>query len=140
VIARRDLAARLGIFARTFRRDTAAEVASAISAAGYPLAHWNFAAIGRETLGGDVSDELVASVRADFDTAGLSIPSVSATYNVIRVSRQADCRRGSAHCSCPRTRGRRRDLVYGNARHRKHVASSSRQRGSGRLDGSAANA
>ena len=30
---------RLGIFARTFRRDTAEQVAGAVSAAGYALAH-----------------------------------------------------------------------------------------------------
>ena len=74
---------RLGIFARTFRRDTAEQVAGAVSAAGYALAHWNFAAIGRSTLGTDVDAAQVAAVRRAFDAAGVSIPSVSATYNVI---------------------------------------------------------
>lgn len=77
------LADRLGIFARTFRRDTAAEVASAVGAAGFPLAHWNFAAIGLSTLGADVSEEQFGEVRTAFDTAGIAIPSVSATFNVI---------------------------------------------------------
>ena len=74
---------RLGIFARTFRRDTPHEVATAVAAAGYPMAHWNFAAIGRSTLGIDVDEAQVVAVRRSFDAAGVKIPSVSATYNVI---------------------------------------------------------
>lgn len=74
---------RLGIFARTFRRDTAAEVAEAVGAAGFPLAHWNFAAIGLPTLGVDVGEERFLEVRTAFDAAGIAIPSVSATFNVI---------------------------------------------------------
>ncbi|GAA0380055.1 epimerase [Acrocarpospora corrugata] len=75
-----DLPARLGIFARTFRRTTPDEVARAVAAAGYALAHWNFAAIGRPTLDAEAD---VGSVREAFDAVGLGIPSVSATYNVI---------------------------------------------------------
>ncbi len=77
------LAERLGIFARTFRRATPQEVAAAVAQAGYPLAHWNFAAIGRSTLAGDVDAAQVAAVRRAFDGAGVGIPSVSATFNVI---------------------------------------------------------
>jgi sugar phosphate isomerase/epimerase len=75
-----ELTGRLGIFARTFRRDSPAQVAAAVAGAGYALAHWNFAAIGRQTL---AADQLFDAVRRDFDMAGLSIPSVSATFNVI---------------------------------------------------------
>lgn len=82
------LAARLGIFARTFRRGSAWEVAAAVAGAGYALSHWNFAAIGRSTLGAGVDDELVDQVRRAFDAAGLCIPSVSATYNVIHPDRE----------------------------------------------------
>jgi hypothetical protein len=77
------LAARLGIFARTFPRATPEEVAAAVSHAGYPLAHWNFTAIGRSTLAGDVDAALVTAVRRAFDGAGVAIPSVSATFNLI---------------------------------------------------------
>jgi len=80
---RSALAPRLGIFARTFRRDTPEKIATAVAEAGYPLAHWNFAAIGRSTLGIDVDEACVAAVRRAFDAAGVRIPSVSATYNVI---------------------------------------------------------
>lgn len=81
--AEHDLAPRLGIFARTFRRETPAEVASAVGAAGYALAHWNFAAVGLSTLAADVNDSQFAEVREAFDTQGLGIPSVSGTFNVI---------------------------------------------------------
>ena len=69
----RDLAARLGIFARTFPRDAPGEVAAAVSATGYKLAHWNFAAIGRQTLAGDIPDSDFARVRADFNAAGADV-------------------------------------------------------------------
>ncbi|GAA0975349.1 sugar phosphate isomerase/epimerase [Acrocarpospora macrocephala] len=78
-----DLAPRLGIFARTFRRDSPVEVAAAVAGAGYALAHWNFAAVGQPTLAAGVSDTRFAEVREAFDAAGLAIPSVSGTFNVI---------------------------------------------------------
>jgi sugar phosphate isomerase/epimerase len=78
-----DLASRLGIFARTFRRNTPAEVADAVIGAGYALAHWNFAAIGRSTLAVDVEDDQFMAVGTAFDSAGLGIPSVSGTFNMI---------------------------------------------------------
>jgi len=76
-------AGRLGIFARTFRRATAAEVCAAVGAAGYPLAHWNFAAIGLPTLADGVGPPVFDEVRAAFEAAGLGLPSMSATFNVI---------------------------------------------------------
>ena len=78
-----ELASRLGIFARTFRRDTPAQVAAAVAEAGYALAHWNFAAIGLPTLAAGVTDEQFTQVRVAFHAAGLAIPSVSGTFNVI---------------------------------------------------------
>jgi sugar phosphate isomerase/epimerase len=78
-----DLVSRLGIFARTFRRNTPAEVADAVIGAGYALAHWNFAAIGRSTLAADVEDDQFTAVRTAFDSAGLGIPSISGTFNMI---------------------------------------------------------
>ena len=77
------LSDRLGIFARTFPRETPAEVAAAVKQAGFALAHWNFAALGRPTLADGIDDETFARVRAGFDSAGVAIPSVSVTYNVI---------------------------------------------------------
>jgi hypothetical protein len=77
------LVSRLGIFARTFRRNTPAEVADAVIGAGYALAHWNFAAIGRSTLAADVEDDQFTAVHTAFDSAGLGIPSVSGTSSLV---------------------------------------------------------
>jgi sugar phosphate isomerase/epimerase len=86
-----DLVSRLGIFARTFRRNSPAEVADAVIGAGYALAHWNFAAIGRSTLAADVEEAQFTAVHTAFDSAGLGIPSVSGTFNMIHPD--ADLRR-----------------------------------------------
>ncbi len=72
-----DLRSRLGIFERTFRRNTPAEVADAVIGAGYALAHWNFAAIGRSTLAAEMEDNQFTAVHTAFESAGLGIPSVS---------------------------------------------------------------
>lgn len=77
------LARRLGIFARTFRRARAEEVAEAMRAAGYSLGHWNFAAIGLPTLASGVEQPTFDRVRAAFEAARLRIPSVSGTFNAI---------------------------------------------------------
>jgi sugar phosphate isomerase/epimerase len=58
-------------------------VATAVIGAGYGLAHWNFAAIGRSTLAADVDAAQFTAVRAAFDAAGLGMPSVSGTFNMI---------------------------------------------------------
>lgn len=76
-------AERLGIFARTFVRDRADEVAAAVADAGYPLAHWNFAAIGLPTLAAAVDESVFLDVRHAFAAVRIGIPSISATYNVI---------------------------------------------------------
>lgn len=77
-----DLVDRLGIFAKTFAADTPAAVATAVADAGYTMGHWNFAAIGRDTLGTDIDPSDAVAVREAFDLAGIGIPSISATFNV----------------------------------------------------------
>ncbi|MFG1967430.1 sugar phosphate isomerase/epimerase family protein [Nonomuraea sp. NPDC049028] len=73
----------VGVFARTFPRDTAAEVADAVAAAGFTLAQFNFSAIATPTLAPDVSAATVASVGQTFRDAGVSLWGLSATYNII---------------------------------------------------------
>ena len=74
---------RLGIFARTFVRDSPDQVAAAVASAGYPLAHWNFAAIGLPTLATTVDEGIFLEVRRAFGARRIAVPSISATYNVI---------------------------------------------------------
>jgi sugar phosphate isomerase/epimerase len=82
------LADRLGIFARTFPRETPEAVATEVKQAGFAMAHWNFAALGRPTLANGVDDEAFARVRESFDALGLAIPSVSVTYNVVHPDKE----------------------------------------------------
>ena len=82
---------RFGIFARTFPRSTAAQVAAEVAGAGFPLAHWNFAALGLPTLADGVEAEEFAAVRAAFDAVGIRIPSMSATYNMANSDSVRQC-------------------------------------------------
>ncbi len=82
------LSERLGIFARTFPRDTPQGVAAEVQQAGFAMAHWNFAALGRPTLADGVDEETFAGVRAGFEAVGVAIPSVSVTYNVVHPDKE----------------------------------------------------
>jgi sugar phosphate isomerase/epimerase len=84
----RAIADRLGIFARTFPRDTPDAVAAEVARAGYVLAHWNFVAIGLPTLAEGVDRETFGRVRTAFDARGVAIPSVSATFNIAHPDRE----------------------------------------------------
>ncbi|MGW0231176.1 sugar phosphate isomerase/epimerase family protein [Actinopolymorpha singaporensis] len=82
--------AELGIFARTFPRPTAAEVAAAVAAHGFTTTQLNLSAFGRPTIpypptgAGHPDGPLdYARVAADFAAAGVRIWGVSATYNTI---------------------------------------------------------
>jgi sugar phosphate isomerase/epimerase len=77
--------ADLGIFARTFRRDTAAEVARAVQQAGFGLVQLNLSSFGLPTIPpGEVLAGLdLAGIRGAFADCGVSIWGVSVTYNMI---------------------------------------------------------
>ncbi len=75
----------LGIFARTFPRSSADEVATAVSRARFGLVQLNLSAAGLPTL--PVPDELggldFGAIRRAFDDRGLGIWGLSASYNMI---------------------------------------------------------
>jgi sugar phosphate isomerase/epimerase len=75
----------LGIFARTFRRETAAQVALAVQQAGFGLVQLNLSSFGLPTI---PSDEVLAGldlpgIRGVFADHGITIWGVSLTYNMI---------------------------------------------------------
>ena len=78
---RRDL----GIFARTFPRSSAGEVATAVSAAGYGLVQLNLSAVGLPTLPAPAEHGQLdfGPVRQAFDERGIGIWGLSASYNMI---------------------------------------------------------
>ena len=75
----------LGIFARTFHRDTPAEVAAAVAAAGFGLVQLNLSSFGLPTLPAPADhDRLDASgIRRAFEAHGVRIWGLSASYNTI---------------------------------------------------------
>jgi sugar phosphate isomerase/epimerase len=77
--------AALGIFARTFRRDTAAQVARAVQQAGFGLVQLNLSSFGLPTIpGGTTLDSLdLPGIRGAFADHGVGIWGVSVTYNMI---------------------------------------------------------
>jgi sugar phosphate isomerase/epimerase len=74
---------RLGIFARTFVRDSAAAVADAVVAAGYSTVQLNLSCIGLPTIPADPDALDLAGIAAEFARRGVGIWGVSATYNTI---------------------------------------------------------
>jgi len=82
----------VGVFARTFTRPTAREVATAVADAGFSLAQFNFSSIGLPTLAADVSADDVAAVGLAFTDQDVSIWGLSATYNVIHPDRESRTR------------------------------------------------
>ena len=79
----------LGIFARTFPRDSAAEVADVVAAAGFGVVQLNLSAVGLPTL--PTPDELspldFGSIRRAFDDRAIGVWGLSASYNMIHPDR-----------------------------------------------------
>jgi sugar phosphate isomerase/epimerase len=75
----------LGIFARTFPRTSATEVAGAVAAAGFGLVQLNLAAAGLPTMPGPAElDRLdFGAIRRAFDDRAIRIWGLSASYNMI---------------------------------------------------------
>jgi sugar phosphate isomerase/epimerase len=75
----------LGIFARTFPRASAGEVATAVAAAGFGLVQLNLSAVGLPTLpaAAEQGPLDLGAVRRAFDERGIGIWGLSASYNMI---------------------------------------------------------
>ncbi|MFB9985042.1 sugar phosphate isomerase/epimerase family protein [Mesorhizobium kowhaii] len=74
---------QLGIFAKTFERNTSAKLADAIALAGYECTQFNMASIGLETLPASLDHSRLSTVRRDFEASRVAIPVISGTYNMI---------------------------------------------------------
>lgn len=96
----RGVAGQLGIFARTFMRDSPAAVARAVADAGFDLVQLNLNSFGLPTV---PDQDVVAStdfgaVRASFADHGITIWGVSVTYNTIHPD--AGVRRRLTEAAC----------------------------------------
>lgn len=74
---------QLGIFAKTFAAQGAAASLAAVSAAGYDVAHFNLAILGRPSMPASIAPEDCAEIAAASRSTGVPIAAVSATYNMI---------------------------------------------------------
>jgi sugar phosphate isomerase/epimerase len=74
---------RLGIFARTFVRDTAEQVAQAVADHGFDLTQLNLSSMGGPTLPPLDDQPDYPAIGSAFAAAGVQIWGLSATYNVI---------------------------------------------------------
>ncbi len=79
------MTADLGIFARTFRRDTAEQVAQAVGQAGYRLVQLNLSSFGLPTIpaGPALAGLDLPGICRTFAGHGIGIWGVSLTYNMI---------------------------------------------------------
>ena len=73
----------LGIFANTYERPTIEEVFAAAAADGMTVVQHNFTSAGLPSMPDEIDPAIVARVRAAADAHGISIASISATYNMI---------------------------------------------------------
>ena len=123
------VAGQLGIFARTFMRDSPAAVARAVADAGFDLVQLNLNSFGLPTI---PDQDVLAStdfgaVRASFAEHGITIWGVSVTYNTIHPDAGVRHRLTEAACHVDCSRARTwcgvRDVVHRDPRRRQHVAS-----------------
>lgn len=75
----------LGIFARTFVRSDAGQVADAVAAAGYRCVQLNLSSIGRPTVPApaELADIDLGAIGSAFADRGIAVWGVSLTYNTI---------------------------------------------------------
>ena len=74
---------QLGIFAKTFLRQTFAETLDAVAAHGFSCVQFNFSCVGLPTVPETVESGVIAQIRSDCDARGISIAGVSGTFNMI---------------------------------------------------------
>ncbi len=79
----------VGVFAKTFPGTDPAAVLLAAKAAGFDAVQWNMACAGLPTLPPRIDAATVAAVRDGAAAAGVRIPAISATFNIIHPDRDA---------------------------------------------------
>jgi sugar phosphate isomerase/epimerase len=86
---------RLGIFARTFPRDTLEETLDAVAAHGFDLVQFNMACVGLPTLPERIDPDVCKQVAEAFAMRRIRMAAISGTFNMIhpdRVQRRAGLR------------------------------------------------
>ena len=73
----------LGIHIGTFPRPTLEEALDAVRSYGLGCVHFNFRAVGRESMPREIDDALCARITREIAARGLSVGTVSGTFNMI---------------------------------------------------------
>jgi hypothetical protein len=105
----RDVPLQVGIFAKTFQRDSVDEVFEAIAGHGLTCTQWNWACVpGLSSLPDFVTTDTTRRVARAALSSGVRIVAVSMTFNLI----QAETRkRALVQRTSPRGRGFCRTLI-----------------------------
>lgn len=78
-----DNSLEIGAFGRIWRGAEVTEIARRMAACGLQCCQWNFSAIGKPTVWGDIGQADCESVRRTFEQHGIRIWGLSCTYNII---------------------------------------------------------
>ncbi len=73
----------LGIFAKTFERDSVGAIFDAVQAHGLPVAHFNMSCAGLSSLPNSIPDPLAESIGDAAAERSLTLAGVSGTFNMI---------------------------------------------------------
>ena len=73
---------QLGIFAKTFAAQGAAQVLNAVRAAGYQTAQFNMACVGLLPMPDQISESVISDIATASKASDVSIAAISGTYNM----------------------------------------------------------
>jgi len=73
----------LGVFAKTFRRDTLEANLDAVRGAGFDCVQYNLACAGLPTLPDAIDDQICARIREAHQSRQLTMAAISGTFNII---------------------------------------------------------
>ncbi len=74
---------QLGIFAKTFDGKSPGIVLPQVKAAGFQVVQYNMACSGLSSMPDDISDAVIADIKAATQSSGIELNALSATYNMI---------------------------------------------------------
>ena len=72
----------IGVFTKTFERDSAKDVLLAVKNYGFEVAHFNFASVGLEAMPEDIPPAVIQEIRSAIDETSIRLVGVSATFNM----------------------------------------------------------
>jgi len=79
---------QLGVFARTFARDSLEANLDAVRDSGFICTQYNLACAGLSTLPNEIAPELCQRIRTAHTERGLAMASISGTFNIIHRDRE----------------------------------------------------